>query len=206
MNDENVIQTNETQGEPTPGDSKEETPNPEDAMMIKYFDILEIKPTARFSEIKSAYLHLKKLYSTHSAVLSPIFEEIPETKRDRLLEDIEEAYRSLKEFHSQKQTEKQQTTRDRVFRKNIPEFEVYSGNALKLTREVLGIELQEIALATGIPHRHLRNIERERFELLPPLGYVRIYVGKFAEYLTLDPTQVTRDYMKVFENKKKKSI
>lgn len=205
MIEENVSQQNKAPGDQSPAETNDnEQITPVEITMTKYFDILEIQPTARFSEIKSAYLHLKKLYSSHSAVLSPIFEEISESNRDRLLEDIEDAYRSLKEYHSQKETEKQKTTRDRVIRKNIPEFEVYSGNALKLTREVLGVELQEIALATGIPIKHLRNIERERFDLLPPVGYVRIYVGKFADYLTLDATQVTRDYMKVFNKKKKR--
>jgi cytoskeletal protein RodZ len=73
---------------------------------------------------------------------------------------------------------------------------------LKLTREVLGVELQEIALGTGIPVSHLRNIERERFDLLPPRGYVRIYVSRYAQYLALDAPKVTSDYMKAYKMKK----
>jgi len=168
----------------------------------KYYEILELKPDASFSEIKSAYYHLKKLYSSQSPVLSLITPEISETRSDRLLVQIEEAYLELKEDYSAKKIEKQQETRDRVMRKNIPEFEVFSGNALKLTREVLGVSLEEITLATGIPLNHLKNLEMERFDLLPPEGYIRIYVNKYAKYLSLDSKRVTADYMKAVYKKR----
>ncbi len=171
----------------------------------KYYKILELKPDSPFSEIKGAYLHLKRLYSSDSAVLSPLIEEISEEKREELLVQIEEAYNNLREYHSTKKTEKQKNTRDRVMHNNIPEFEVFSGNALRLTREVLGVELQEIALGTGIATRHLRSIEMERFDQLPPPGYVKIYVSKYAKYLSLDAQRVTEDYMKAFNQKRKNS-
>ena len=168
----------------------------------QYYETLELKPGASFSEIKSAYFHLKKLYSSHSAVLSIMMAEVSETRSDQLLAQIEEAYLKLKEYYSTKKVEKERVTRDRVMRKNIPEFEVFSGNALKLTREVLGVSLEEIALATGIPLNHLRSVEMERFDLLPPGGYIRLYVTKYAEYLSLDSKRVTDDYMKAFYKKK----
>ena len=168
----------------------------------KYYETLELKPGASFSEIKSAYYHLKKLYSSQSPVLSLIMPEISETRSERLLAQIEEAYLELKEYYSAKKIEKQQVTRDRVMRKNIPEFEVFSGNALKLTREVLGVSLEEITLATSIPLNHLKNIEMERFDLLPPEGYIRIYVSKYAKYLSLDHKRVTADYMKAVYKKR----
>jgi curved DNA-binding protein CbpA len=170
---------------------------------VKYYEILELNPDASFSEIKSSYLHLKKLYSSESPVLSPIFDEISHQQNEELLNQIEEAYVYLKDFFATRETEKQKVTRDRVIHKNIPEFEVFSGNALKLTREVLGVELQEIALSTGIPIKHLRNIEKERIDLLPPRGYVRIYITKYAEYLSLDALQVVNDYMKAMYKKKR---
>jgi hypothetical protein len=168
----------------------------------RYYEILELKPNASFSEIKSAYFHLRKLYTSQSPVLSIMMTDISETRSERLLGEIEEAYQKLKEYYSTEKTEKQRVTRDRVMRKNIPEFEVFSGNALKLTREVLGVRLEEIALATGIPVNHLKNVEMERFDLLPPGGYIRIYVTKYAEYLSLDSQRVTSDYMKAVSKKK----
>jgi hypothetical protein len=168
----------------------------------KYYETLELKPDASFSEIKSAYFHLKRLYSSQSPILSLIMPEISETRSDRLLAQIEEAYLELKEYYSTIKIEKQQVTRDRVMRKNIPEFEVFSGNALKLIREVLGVSLEEITLVTGIPLNHLKNIEMERFDLLPPEGYIRIYVSKYAKYLSLDSKRVTADYMKAVYKKR----
>jgi len=168
----------------------------------KYYDLLEVKADAPFTEIKSSYLHLKKLYSSDSAVVSSMMEEMSDARREKLLEEIERAYETLKEYYSTRESEKQAVTRDRVFQQNIPEFEVYSGNALKLTREVLNVELQEISLATGIPYSHLKNIELERFDLLPPGGYIRIYVSKYAEYLSLNTKRVLNDYMKAVEAKK----
>ncbi len=172
----------------------------------RFYEVLELKPDAPFSEIKSSYLHLKKLYSSESMVLTPFLDDIPGNRREKLLEQIEEAYRSLKEFFSIKETEKQAVTRSRVMHKNIPEFEVYSGNALRLTREVLHVDLQQIALATGIPLKHLKSIEMERIDELPPEGYIRIYVGKYAEYLSLDVSRVTDEYMRaILKRKKQKS-
>jgi hypothetical protein len=168
----------------------------------KYYETLELKPNASFSEIKSAYFHLKKLHSSQSPVLSLMMAEISETRSEQLLVQIEEAYLKLKEYYSTKKTEKERVTRERVLRKNIPEFEVFSGNALKLTREVLGVRLEEIALATGIPLNHLKNVELERFDLLPPGGYIRIYITKYAEYLSLDSKRVTSDYMKAVYKKR----
>jgi hypothetical protein len=128
-------------------------------------------------------------------------DDISESDAQAMVEKIEDAYFKLKEYFSNKETEIKTTTRDRVLDQNIPEFEVYSGNALKLTREVLNVELQDIALATGIPFKHLRNIEMERFHLLPPDGYIRIYVSRYAEYLSLDKKRVVNDYMKAVEGK-----
>lgn len=170
----------------------------------KHFDVLELDPGASFAEIKSSYLHLKKLYSSDAMVLAPIGDDMPESRREELLEEIESAFQTLKEYFTDKEVNKQSITRERVLHQNIPEFEVYSGNAMKLTREVLNVELQEIALATGIPLKHLKSLEMERFDLLPPEGYIRIYVSKYAEYLSLNPKRVTQDYMKAFNKKKRK--
>jgi len=170
----------------------------------KYFEILELTSDASLSEIKYAYLHLKKLYSSQSPVLSPLIDEIPKEKRDELLKQIEEAYKKLTRDYLSEKTEKEARTRYRVVHKSIPEFEVFSGNALKLMREVLGVDLEEISLATGIPLEHLKNIEREKFDLLPPKGYLRIYIMKYAEYISLDPKRVVEDYMKAVNKKKGK--
>lgn len=170
----------------------------------KYYEVLELKPGASFLEVKSSYLHLKKLYSSIPMVLSPILNEISEKKRLEILEQLEEAFFKLKDHYTGEEQTKIKTAKERVTRHNVPEFEVFSGNALKLTREVLGIDLKEIALFTGIPLRHLMNIEMERFDLLPPQGYVKVFLKKYSEYLSLDPNKVINDYLKKIEKELKK--
>ncbi len=167
----------------------------------KYYTVLELKPDASFLEVKSAYLHLKKLYSSKPPVLESIVDDIPEKMRVEILNQVEEAYVKLKEYYIERDQRKIRTAEERVARHNVPEFDVFSGNALRLTREVLGISLKEIALYSGVPLRHLRNIELERFDLLPPVGYIKVFLSKYAEYLSLDSKKVINDYLKRFDKK-----
>ncbi|HLP61933.1 MAG TPA: helix-turn-helix transcriptional regulator, partial [Candidatus Deferrimicrobium sp.] len=115
----------------------------------------------------------------------------------------DEAYACLKEIFKVEEKEKLTSSQQWNVNHNVPEFQNFSGNALKLTREVLGVELKEIALFTGIPEGHLKNIELERLDLLPPLGYIKVFLRKYAEYLSLDPQKVAEDYLALFEKKKK---
>jgi hypothetical protein len=171
---------------------------------LKYFAILEIDPDVPFSEVRSSYLHLRELYSNKSAVLSILMDQIYKDRQKEILNLLKDAYNNLKEYYAVETREKLSLTKDTVSQKRIPEFEVFSGNALRLIREVLEIELEEVALATGIPHKHLKNIELEEFDLLPPPGYIRAYVKKYSEYLFLDAEKVTEDFMKRFRNQGKK--
>jgi lipopolysaccharide export system ATP-binding protein len=61
----------------------------------KYLNILELDSEASLTEIKKSYLHLKRLYSTDSIVISPIADEFTEEKRKKILQQIEEAYTNL---------------------------------------------------------------------------------------------------------------
>lgn len=167
----------------------------------EHFEILELKTGAPFIEVKTAYFHLRKLYATEPLVMSPIMDEISEAGRQDILNRLDNAYQTLKEYYADNEQTKLKTAKDRVERHNVPEFEVFSGNALRLTREVLGIELKELALFTGIPLRHLKNLEMERFDHLPPKGYIRVFLKKYAEYLSLDSQKVIDDYLKGFEKK-----
>lgn len=179
--------------------------NTEERLKYKeYYDILEIKTDAAFLEVKSAYLHLKKLYSSQPMVLSPIMDEISEDRRDDILKKVEHAYDMLKEFYTAEEKGKIKSAKEWVRTHNVPEFEVYSGNALRLTREVLGVELNEIALFTGVPGKHLKNIELERLDLLPPKGYIKVFLKKYAEYLSLDSERIIDDYLKLVDEKRRK--
>ena len=64
----------------------------------KYLEILELDPDASLAEIKKSYLHLKRLYSSDSIVISPIAEEFPLEKRDDILQQIEMAFSNILAF------------------------------------------------------------------------------------------------------------
>lgn len=168
----------------------------------KYFEILELNPDTTFLEVKSSYLHLKKLYSSNSFIFSSLSDTLEKEKRKKILGQIEEAYTILSDYYLSEKKQKSQTIKTTVSNEHVPEFDVYNGNALRLTREVLGINLEEVSFFSKIPLQHLENIETERFDLLPPKAYVRIFVRKYAEYLSLNIKKVTDDYMKQYENKK----
>lgn len=72
----------------------------------------------------------------------------------------------------------------------------FTGRLLRKVREAQGIELEDIAKQTKIALSHLRAIEAESFTELPALVYTRGFVQQLAKYLKLDPTQVTRTFLR----------
>jgi flagellar biosynthesis protein FlhG len=72
----------------------------------------------------------------------------------------------------------------------------FTGALLRKAREAQGIEIQDIATITKISPMHLRAIESEDVQALPAPVYVRGFLQQIAKALKLDPTQVTRTYLK----------
>jgi len=72
----------------------------------------------------------------------------------------------------------------------------FTGTLLRKVREAHGIELSEIAKLTKISSTHLQAIESERFAELPALVYTRGFVQQLAKFLKLDPTQVSKTYLR----------
>jgi len=56
------------------------------------------------------------------------------------------------------------------------------------------ILLEEISKFTKIKERHLKAIEEDRYELLPPALYVKGYLNAYARYLALDPKNILLQY------------
>ena len=177
----------------------------------KYFDILEISPEATLLEIRSAYFRLKKLYSTDSVVISPIEDEFSKEERQKILDQIEDAYTKLMEQVKERQD--RLVHHERPFAANRYPVEgdetdiSYSGQMLKQIREKLGIELFEVSLDTKIRVELLENIEQERFDELPPEVYLKGHIINYANYLLLESQKVAADYIaryKAWENANKK--
>jgi hypothetical protein len=165
----------------------------------KYFDVLELNCDASLLEIKNAYVRLKKLYSSDSEILLPIADEFPQKQREGILKQVEEAYKSLTDLLKSEQTrvappEKDLTSEDN--KKKTEDNPAYSGQALRQIRERMGIELFDVALDTKIRMELLQNIEREKFDVLPPEVYLKGHISNYASYLMLNPKKVVDDYLR----------
>jgi hypothetical protein len=76
-----------------------------------------------------------------------------------------------------------------------PEDGMYDGEVLRRIRMGRGIELEEVANITKIGMSHLRNIEANRYELLPAQVYLRGFLREIARCLRIDPTAAVDSYM-----------
>lgn len=155
----------------------------------KYLEVLELSPEATLADIRKAYLFLKQLYSTESIVTLPLSGEVPADRQQGILEEIEEAYSKLSALAEKKAPGTRDLGQVKV------ECSHYSGPVLREVREKLGINLQDVALATNIQAQYLEDIEAENFKALPVYVYTRGYVTNYAKYLSLDVQKVTEDYM-----------
>jgi flagellar biosynthesis protein FlhG len=72
----------------------------------------------------------------------------------------------------------------------------FSGALLRKVRESQGIELGDIAQRTKISVTHLAAIESESAGDLPAAVYVSGFVQTVAKFLKLDPTLVSKTYMR----------
>ena len=75
-----------------------------------------------------------------------------------------------------------------------PENGVFDGNVLRRIRLSLGIELEEISATTKINEHHLRAIEGNAYEHLPPPVYLRGFLKQIARCLSLDAGAVADSY------------
>lgn len=174
----------------------------------KYFEVLEISPDASLSEIKNAYLRLKKLYTTESIVVSPFADEFPNSSRRAILKKIESAYTKLVALLENEQSKPVPQRRPSV--SDVPiekeaEITSYSGEVLRQIREKRGIQLYEIALETKIRIELLKNIELENFDGLPSGIYLKAHLMNYASFLSIDPKKVAEDYIRRYEEWNKES-
>lgn len=176
------------------------------------FAVLELGPEATLVQVKSAYLRLKKLYSSDSPLLAPIAREFPEEKRLRILSEIEDAYqRLLGQFLSESAEDRPSSDGASPALPLSPAPEstpaapetVFTGPVLKKIREDLGIPLQAIFQSSKVRIEQLEAIEAENFEKLPDETYLRIQLKEYAGHLLLNPGKVTADYLKRFADWKK---
>jgi hypothetical protein len=175
----------------------------------KYFEILEVSPSATLREVHNAYMRLKKLYSGDSIVLEALADEFPEKRRKKILRQVEDAYAKLQaSLKSEAHKTSPIVTGELLAEKSPPkkpiEFASYSGPVLREIRERLGIRLDDLSKLLKLRVELLRNIEEEKFEALPEAIYLKVQVKSLAGCLFLNPDKVAEDYLKRFRERKKK--
>jgi cytoskeletal protein RodZ len=69
------------------------------------------------------------------------------------------------------------------------------GEKLRRERELRGITLEEVAIATKIGTRSLRALEEEKFSQLPGGIFNKGFVRAYARYVGIDEEQAVGDYM-----------
>jgi hypothetical protein len=74
------------------------------------------------------------------------------------------------------------------------------GKSLKNERVMRNISLEDISKFTKIKEHHLKAIEEERYELLPPALYVKGFLKTYAKYLALDSKEIVLQYQNYLES------
>jgi len=160
-----------------------------------HFEMLELPIEADFAEVHKAWLLLKEIYSTDSLATISLGDEVSEADRQRLLADIEASYQALTVFFH----ERRHRVEDQV-RNLTADISDYDGATLKRLREQLQVNLDDVAMATRVPLRHLINIEADNYACLPVPVYTRGFVVNFARHLSLDAEKVAESFMAKFRH------
>jgi len=174
----------------------------------KYLKILGLSSEATFVEIKRVYKRLLRLYSSETSIISSIAEDFSKRKKQKVIRELEGAYKKLSSQIEYEQFLKKQKTSPLKTEKSLDhslQGMVFGGRMLKDIRRKLGIQLFDVSLETKIRKEILKNIESERFEDLPQEIYLRGHVWSYAKYLSLNPKKVVDDYLKNYKAWKDKT-
>lgn len=182
---------------------------------LNLYEVLLAHRSATDEELRRAYKRQRDLYQVGSLPLTSLLSEAEQRRESAR---IEEAHDTLLDPLRRKaydasifpETEaeaprsraadsallaERAVLRQELSREINAETE-FTGRLLAKVREALGVELHEIARETKISINHLTAIETEAFDELPALVYTRGFVQQLAKVLKLDPTQVTKTYLR----------
>lgn len=180
------------------------------------YEMLAVHPGATDEELRRAYKRQRDIYQRGSLPLSSL---LTDKERQSELSRIEEAHDTLLDplrrqaydlsafpelepnqpAHSSAVDEALEAERAMLrqeLSREINSETEFTGQLLRKVRQAHGIELEEIANRTKISRGHLQAIEAEDFAHLPALVYTRGFVQQVAKYLKLDPTQVSRTFVR----------
>jgi flagellar biosynthesis protein FlhG len=180
------------------------------------YDLLSTHRGASDEELRRAYKRQREVYQPGSLALTSLLNEgaiKSEQARideacDTLLDPVRRRAYDLSTFPEKDEDRPERSPevdsalaaeramlRQELTREINAETE-FTGRLLAKIRESQGVEIDEIARRTKISTAHLKAIEAEDFANLPALVYTRGFVQQVAKYLQLDPSQVSRTYLK----------
>jgi len=173
--------------------------NMNDDLYKKCCETLEVSPDAAMGEVKRSYLYLKELYSVDSIASMALEDEFSASDKEAILEEVEQAYKTLmalvKEDRDLSDGGFGETRDDEAVAEIISSTDTFDGTILKRIREKMGIDLDDIAVATRVQRQYLIELENENFDALPAEVYTRGFISGYAEFLSLDVQRVVADYM-----------
>ncbi len=182
------------------------------------YDVLLTHRSATDEELRRAHKRQREIYQPGSLPLTSLLTDDAlaaeqariDEAHDTLLDPLRRRAYDVSTFPEADEGERPQSTsvdqaalaeramlRAELSREINAETE-FTGALLRKVRESLGTDLEEIASRTKISLPYLRAIENEDFGGLPAFVYARGFVHEVARFLNLDPTQVTRTYLKRF--------
>jgi hypothetical protein len=86
----------------------------------------------------------------------------------------------------------------------LPPNTEFNGELLRRVRESRNLSLVQLSERTRISSKHLENVEADRYAALPATVYLRGILMNIARELGLDPLRVSRSYLALAADPKKK--
>jgi flagellar biosynthesis protein FlhG len=180
------------------------------------YDVLWTHRSASDEDLRRAYKRQRELYQTGSLPLTSLLKDDflqseqarVEEAHDTLLDPLrrkaydasvfpeEEAEVPARNALLDSALEAERAMLQSELTREINAETEFTGPLLRKVREAHGIELAEIVKQTKISTMHLQAIEAETFAELPALVYTRGFVQQLAKFLKLDPTQVSKTYLR----------
>ena len=182
---------------------------------LNLYEVLLAHRGATDEELRRAYKRQRDLYQTNSLPLTSLLGEAEQRRESARIEEAHDtlldplrrkAYDASIFPETEAEAPRSRATdsallaeraalRQELSREINAETE-FTGRLLTKVREAMGVELSDIARETKISVSHLSAIELEAFDDLPALVYTRGFVQQLAKFLKLDPTQVTKTYLR----------
>ncbi len=192
------------------------TPAPPATIEPTLYDILTTHPAAGDDELRKASRRQREIFHPDSLPLSSLLTDDQlaterariEEAHDTLLDPVKRRAYDLSTFPDRREKSKapspdedpavraeRELLREQLADELTAETR-FTGALLRKVREARGIPLDEIARRTKISFGQLEAIEQEQYQSLPPFVYLRGFVQEVAKVLELDPTQVSRTYLR----------